>query len=240
MSVDMCKPPENYTLTSFSSGKTFEGLILILLGLSGFVTFLLGIGGNSVISSDFQWLWQFPELMVLGIILFASSVYMISEGLVTVDSGGLTPLYRCSNSKVRSAYVRYTLSQERLLAMAFYDIEPAIRAMAVGRIPEDILVKAYSLACKEDPYLFNEDIEKLLEQSRKREFNEKIRTREGIISEDAVEQMIDILKGDPSRDSARIILQTIEDPATLKGLTQPGVVKLWVKDLVEHRLSEIA
>lgn len=240
MFCEMKNIPKAYTLSSFSTSKAFEGLIMASLGFAGGLTFLAGFAGNSVICSDFQFLWDFPELLILGLILFASSVYMISEGLFSLGNGGLTPLYCCGDKRVRLGYIRWFSKDDTLFSMAFYDIEPEVRAAAMARLSPEDIIDAYTLARTEDPYLFNEQAEKLIEQAEKKAFHEKINSRKGMLSTDALEQMEEVLLSNPSKESASLIVSRVEDTCLLSRVRGNPGASPWLHSLIDERLKELS
>ena len=228
-----------YDLNSLARGKLIEGLVLLCLGAGGFFVFLLSAIGNVTIESELPSYGVFPELVFLGCILFVSSVYMIYEGTSTIGQAGLTPFWKCSDKRIRHFYITFGSSKSILSSMALYDLEPDVRDLALEKLNEDSVIDTYLNAKKTDSYLYVEKIEAMIALREKAINDAKLALRTDTLSTDSPLQLQDILKGNPTRSSAKIIVSQLSDRTVVSELVSSPHVKPWLKEMLEKRQSDI-
>lgn len=238
-STDCCAIPAHYDVNSLARGKLAEGLVLFVFGTVGLVSFLISFIANFLLGSDLHLYGVFPELIVLGIVLFVSSLYMLYEGTVTIRQSGLTPFWKCSDKRVRRFYVTFGGTKPILSSMALYDIEPEVRDLALQKLERDEIIDSYIKARESDPYLYVDNIENMIAVRKKLEEQARIEARTGLISEDATFQLTEILKANPSVASARIIIGELSDKVLLSELASNKDIKPLIKDILKERLKNL-
>lgn len=227
-----------YDVNSLIFGKLVEGLVFFVAGVAGSVTFFVSFITKFTIESEVNFFGFFPELIVIGIVLLLTSFYILSEGISTIQQSGLTPFWKCSDKRVRRFYLKFGGSKTILVTMALYDLEPDVRDLALHKLDADTVIETYSKVKKTDPYLYVEKIEAMI-IARKKEVEEaRIAERTGHLSIDRQKQLEEILRGNPTRTSAGIIIKELSDCDAISGLISNPHIKPWLKEMLEERQGE--
>jgi len=254
---------EQYDLKSLVKKKALGGTLLLASGIGCFIFSVISI------LSDFNcWI----DLTIVGFSSYEKFLTLVDSRLVTVlypllilslcllwlgisfvQSSGLLPLYKCSNVAVRRMHIAIASEKRILLSMAFYDLEPGIRDLALFQLTGDckdysrneFVIQGYITAVQKDSYLFNDKIERMMERKKKVDETARIAARKGMLSLDRFEQMKTILLSNPSKTSAKFIIEKVIESnekgsyncSTIKTIFEEVLndssVKPWIKEMIE-------